>query len=69
MKEQNGPETIFIVCCDCGSSFPFEPGEQRFYSERSLNLPRRCPSCRLARKIKLLQKQTPSWGSRQGEVG
>ena len=68
MLEQNNRETIYITCCDCGDEFPFEPGEQLYFQRHFLNLPRRCAPCRLARKINLLQKQTPSWAVGKGEV-
>lgn len=39
-----------IVCQDCGQSFLFSGGEQTFYADRQLSVPKRCPSCRQARK-------------------
>ena len=39
-----------LVCGDCGNSFVFTAGEQAFYSERSFSDPKRCKSCRAARK-------------------
>ncbi|MEE9198667.1 MAG: zinc-ribbon domain containing protein [Dehalococcoidia bacterium] len=40
-----------LVCRDCGMDFVFSAGEQEFYQQRGLlNEPRRCPSCRRARK-------------------
>lgn len=41
-----------LVCVDCGSSFVFLPGEQKFFKERGLTPPKRCPSCRAKRKEK-----------------
>ncbi len=47
-----------IVCCDCGETFLFTGGEQKYYEERKLSEPKRCPSCRQKRKelFKALKK-------------
>jgi hypothetical protein len=38
-------------CTDCGASFWFRAGEQRFFASRGLpDLPRRCEACRRRRK-------------------
>lgn len=40
-----------LTCRDCGREFVFTAGEQEFYASRGLqNEPRRCPSCRTARR-------------------
>ena len=40
-----------LTCTDCGTSFPFTTEEQQFHSERGYtNEPKRCPSCREARR-------------------
>lgn len=40
-----------LLCKDCGESFVFTEGEQKFYEEKGFeNDPVRCPSCRKARK-------------------
>jgi len=39
-----------ITCVDCGQIFTFTASEQEFYAERQFSEPRRCPSCRAARK-------------------
>ncbi len=40
-----------LQCADCGQSFAFTAGEQEFYASKQLtNEPKRCPSCRQARK-------------------
>lgn len=40
-----------LVCKECGNEFLFTKGEQEFYAERNLtNEPKRCKSCRDARK-------------------
>lgn len=40
-----------IQCSDCGITFTFTTGEQEFFSSKGLtNEPRRCPSCRQAKK-------------------
>ncbi|MGL5767145.1 MAG: zinc-ribbon domain-containing protein [Sarcina sp.] len=40
-----------LTCVDCGEEFVFTVGEQEFYKEKGFNNePKRCPSCRKARK-------------------
>jgi CxxC-x17-CxxC domain-containing protein len=40
-----------LTCRDCGNQFVWTAGEQEFYQARGLtNQPRRCPTCRQARK-------------------
>ena len=41
-----------IVCCDCACSFFFERGEQLFFRSRELAPPKRCPSCRSAKRAR-----------------
>ena len=35
---------------DCGQEFVFSASEQQFYADRGFSDPRRCPTCRRARK-------------------
>ncbi len=40
-----------LQCSDCGATFTFTVAEQEFYAARGYtNDPKRCPSCREARK-------------------
>ena len=39
-----------LVCQDCSQEFVFSASEQAFFAERQFSEPRRCPSCRAARK-------------------
>lgn len=39
-----------LTCADCSQAFTFTASEQDFYAERGFTEPRRCPSCRAARK-------------------
>ena len=40
-----------IQCADCGITFTFSAQEQEFYASKGYtNEPKRCPSCREARK-------------------
>ena len=42
---------MVLVCSDCGVEFPFTVGEQEFYASRGFtNYPKRCQSCRNARR-------------------
>ena len=40
-----------LQCADCGATFSFNPEEQEFFASKGYtNEPKRCPSCRQARK-------------------
>ncbi len=40
-----------LQCVDCGSDFTFTAGEQEFHASKGFtNEPRRCPSCRAAKR-------------------
>ncbi|HYM84633.1 MAG TPA: CxxC-x17-CxxC domain-containing protein [Candidatus Dormibacteraeota bacterium] len=39
-----------LTCADCGQPFTFTASEQQFYADRQFSEPRRCSSCRSARK-------------------
>ncbi len=40
-----------LQCSDCGKTFPFTVEEQEFYASKGFtNEPKRCPTCRKARK-------------------
>lgn len=46
-----------LTCEECSSEFVFTAGEQEFYAEKGLvNVPKRCPDCRKARKQKNKRK-------------
>jgi uncharacterized membrane protein YsdA (DUF1294 family) len=48
-----------ITCVDCGRRFSWSSGEQRFYRERGLQAPRRCPDCRGGRSRQAVATQSP----------
>lgn len=65
-------KTIISVCCDCKEEYTITPAEQKFYTTKGLNFPKRCEKCRKKRhnfiececidcgdtfKIKLTQKE------------
>jgi CxxC-x17-CxxC domain-containing protein len=39
-----------LTCVECRAEFAFTASEQAFYAERQFSEPRRCASCRAARK-------------------
>jgi CxxC-x17-CxxC domain-containing protein len=39
-----------LVCADCSQEFVFTASEQDFYAQRGFTDPKRCASCRSARK-------------------
>ncbi len=54
-----------LTCADCSTEFVFTSSEQEFYAERQFSEPRRCPSCRAARKA----SRGDSGGSAAGGYG
>jgi CxxC-x17-CxxC domain-containing protein len=51
-----------LTCADCGQEFVFTSSEQEFYAERQFSEPRRCPSCRAARKLSRGGSSEPARG-------
>lgn len=39
-----------LTCQDCGQSFTFSADDQEFFATKGYTAPKRCPSCRQARK-------------------
>jgi CxxC-x17-CxxC domain-containing protein len=53
-----------IQCSDCGTTFTFSADEQELFASRGYtNDPKRCPSCRQARKSE--RYENSSYGSRR----
>jgi CxxC-x17-CxxC domain-containing protein len=56
-----------LTCVDCGSEFVFTAGEQEFHASKGFtNEPRRCVSCRAARRA---QRNTSDGGYSAGNGG
>jgi CxxC-x17-CxxC domain-containing protein len=53
-----------LVCADCGQQFVFTASEQDFYAQRGFTEPKRCASCRNARKA-----SRPEGGASRGGFG
>jgi CxxC-x17-CxxC domain-containing protein len=54
-----------IVCADCGKTFAFTVEEQEFYASKNLtNDPKRCPTCRQARKAERTGGDGSNYSSR-----
>jgi len=53
--KKNQPEfkDVELECSECQQKFIFTAGEQKFFMERSLAKPHRCPACRQRRKIEV----------------
>jgi hypothetical protein len=49
-KTKEKKKTRKLVCCECGTSFLFTGGEQHYYESHKLSEPKRCSTCRKARK-------------------
>jgi CxxC-x17-CxxC domain-containing protein len=59
-----------LQCRDCGQDFVFTAGEQEYYAQKGFtNEPRRCPSCRQARKAQQGGSSYSSGGGYSGGGG
>jgi CxxC-x17-CxxC domain-containing protein len=56
-----------LNCVDCNQAFTFPASDQQFYAEKEFSEPRRCPSCRAAKKA--ARGETSSYGSSSGYGG
>ncbi len=55
-----------IQCSDCGTTFTFTASEQEQFASRGYtNEPKRCPSCRQARKTQQYGNNSRSYGNSQ----
>jgi CxxC-x17-CxxC domain-containing protein len=59
-----------IVCVDCGTEFPFTADEQQRFADRGFtNEPKRCKTCRDARKAEQGGGRPPRSGGGGGGYG
>ena len=55
-----------IQCSDCGTTFTFSAEDQEYYRSKGYtNEPKRCPSCRQARKTERYGSGGQGYGSRR----
>jgi CxxC-x17-CxxC domain-containing protein len=52
-----------LTCADCSQQFVFTESEQQFYADRGFSEPRRCASCRAARKAQRGDSQGGGYSS------
>ena len=58
-----------LQCSDCGATFTFSAGEQEFFQSKGYtNEPKRCPSCRQARKTERYGSGGSSYRSQQRQM-
>lgn len=50
-------QELVQVCKDCGKEYTITISEQNFYEGKGLALPKRCETCRKARKAAAPQKE------------
>lgn len=55
-EEANGILHTITRQCKCGNEFDITPAEQKFYSKKGYELPKRCPECRKKRKEVIVLK-------------
>lgn len=46
----NSKDTQVLQCIGCGKSFALSGSARRFFAERDLSIPKRCPKCRAERR-------------------
>ena len=46
---------LTLECIDCQRNFTFSRGEQQYFASKVLSTPKRCPQCRLNRKMTLVK--------------
>jgi hypothetical protein len=44
-------EDIILECVECGNSFVFAGGEQKFFKRHRFQPPKRCESCRMRKQM------------------
>ena len=49
-------EGVWLECCDCGVTFPWTAGEQRYFAQNGFAKPRRCKPCRLAKRQRMEER-------------
>jgi len=55
-----------LQCADCGATFVFSAEEQDYFQSKGFtNEPKRCPSCRRARKANRFNSNDRSFGSQR----
>ena len=52
MSQSSAP--VDKICADCDQLFTIGSSEQAWFSERDMQLPRRCKNCRASRKLQRL---------------
>jgi CxxC-x17-CxxC domain-containing protein len=57
-----------LSCVDCNQEFVFAATDQQFYAEKEFSEPRRCASCRAARKAARGESGGSSYGGGQREM-
>ena len=55
-----------IKCVQCCAEFVFTAGEQKYYAEREFAQPKRCKTCREARKANLEAPAPREGAARRG---
>lgn len=48
--QQHDDGSLTRICRDCQAAFDLDLGSIAWFADRGLDLPRRCPACRRARK-------------------
>jgi len=46
-----------LTCVDCGGEFIFTEGEQKFYKDKLLVPPKRCPACRVTKRDEMRERE------------
>ncbi len=58
-----------LTCADCGASFTFSADEQELFQTRGyVNEPKRCPSCRQAKRVERGGSTSSNFGARRATM-
>lgn len=49
-NDYNSSKAKTIECKDCGREFVVTEQEQKWYQDKGFDLPKRCPTCRKAKR-------------------
>jgi hypothetical protein len=50
MTSENDDADLLVACRDCNADFVITSGQRKWFIERDLSVPKRCPACRMARR-------------------
>ena len=68
MSSELHDDDLWLACKDCGADFAMSGSERKFFEERGLYQPKRCPACRSARRQEREQAAGQGDGAGPGAI-